>query len=311
MDRHEIEQVFHIQYRGFLDYCNFSCNYCPFSKKSYSLKKEKMDRNCLFKLFLKLKKETQPITLQIVPYGEALIYSYYWEFLAKVSQLPQVLAIGCQTNASFSVEKMIAVFLAQGGKLEKLRLWCSFHPTMISAEKFFFKIQELRQYSIKLCVGAVANPLEKQAIVQLFSMLPKDIYFWLNKMDGRKQPYTIEESDFFKTIDPFFFLEEAHFLADPKNCSSKNLFIEANGDYFACNISKISLGNIYNDKKMLHSYILENQWNKKKCACKECHCFLAYQNRFDLIPELFLFFPYPAFRIITYYQAAFVNYHHF
>ena len=92
MDRHEIEQVFHIQYRGFLDYCNFSCSYCPFSKKSYSLKKERMDRNCLFKLFLKLKKEKQPMTLQIVPYGEALIYPYYWEFLAKVSQLPQVLA---------------------------------------------------------------------------------------------------------------------------------------------------------------------------------------------------------------------------
>ena len=51
MDRHEIEQVFHIQYRGFLDYCNFSCSYCPFSKKSYSLKKERMDRNCLFNLF--------------------------------------------------------------------------------------------------------------------------------------------------------------------------------------------------------------------------------------------------------------------
>lgn len=314
-----ITPIQNIQYRGSLNYCNYSCSYCPFSKKHYSQKKENADRNSLFRLLEKLKEIPSYFTFQIVPYGEALIHSYYWEFMALLSQVPQVKAVGCQTNASFPVQEMMEIFNSYGGITEKLRLWCSFHPTMISAEHFYAQIQQLKNLHITLCVGSVADTSKKEEISKLRSLLPKDIYFWLNQMDGRKNAYTLEDRTFFESIDPFFPLEEMHISARPQTCfagflDSKNkdnlnnsletlngnLFIEANGDIHACNLSRHILGNLY--KETVSSYT--------KCSNRECHCFLSYQNNVTTLPELLLFFPYPSFRIPTYYQAVFFDIDH-
>lgn len=60
--------------------------------------------------------------VQIVPYGEALIYPYYWEGLAALSKSPVIDAVGAQSNFSFPVKEMLSVYRNHGGELEKLRL---------------------------------------------------------------------------------------------------------------------------------------------------------------------------------------------
>ena len=39
--------------------------------------------------------------LMVVPYGEAMLYPWYWEGLAQISALAQTDAVGMQTNLSF------------------------------------------------------------------------------------------------------------------------------------------------------------------------------------------------------------------
>ncbi len=309
------EKIRHIQYRGILDSCNYSCSYCPFSKRPHSPKKEAKDRLCLSRLLEQLKKETERFTFQIVPYGEALIHTYYWEFLAELSRLETVKAVGCQTNASFPAKKMIALFL-KTGDISKLRLWCTFHPSMTSVESFCRQISLLKNYGISLCAGAVADPSRKDALSRFKASLPKDIYFWLNQMDGKRQPYSPEDRAFFESIDPFFLLEETPFPSDPSRCQAEfspdgtlnHIFIKANGDIYACILSKTCLGNLYGQEHISDLLPPGNQKtenlpekpSKKAFQCPRfCHCFLAYQNLSAAIPELAFFAPYPSFRILN------------
>ena len=195
---------------------------------------------------------------------------------------------------------MIGLFL-KTGDISKLRLWCTFHPAMTSAESFCRQISLLRDYGISLCVGAVADPSRKDALSRLKALLPEDIYFWLNQMDGRKQPYFPEDRAFFESIDPFFSLEETRFPSTPEKCLAgfspegvlNNIFIKANGDIYACNLSRECLGNLYKQELLSDIPPLGN----KKCP-KFCHCFLAYQNLSAVISKLTAFSPYLSFRII-------------
>ncbi|MEA7940810.1 hypothetical protein ONO84_24880, partial [Salmonella enterica subsp. enterica serovar Virginia] len=51
------------------------------------------------------------------------------------AQARVVAEIGIQTNASFSLMLLLESFRAGGGDISKLRLWCSFHPSQITAER--------------------------------------------------------------------------------------------------------------------------------------------------------------------------------
>lgn len=293
-----------MKYRGILNSCNYSCHYCPFSKKPFSKKQEALDRMALSRLSSYLEQEKEDFTFQIIPYGEACIYAYYWEFLAKVSQNPHAKAVGCQTNVSFPVEQMITLF-CQNGDIKKLRLWCTFHPSMVSVEDFCQRIKQLREYGILLCVGAVADPSQKEAILALRLRLPKDIYFWLNRMEGRKHPYSPQERTFFEQIDPLFFLEESHFYANPTQCRAGifndgtmgNIFVKADGSIYACPLSNVCLGNLYEKPNVTQKQEHALSSCVKKCNRKECSCFLAYQNHPAALSHLRCLSPYPEFRI--------------
>lgn len=50
----------------------------------------------------------------VVPYGEALIHSWYWEGMAHISMLPWIEAVGAQTNFSFSLEESLGIFEGAG-----------------------------------------------------------------------------------------------------------------------------------------------------------------------------------------------------
>ena len=74
-------------YRGSLKSCNYRCSYCPFSKHPQSQRELEKDRE-QWQSFLKSYPQKAAAlnlgALMVVPYGEAMLYPWYWEGLAQI-----------------------------------------------------------------------------------------------------------------------------------------------------------------------------------------------------------------------------------
>ena len=197
-----------VLYRGCLKSCNYSCSYCPFSKHQTSereLRKDKEQWSLFCQSLLERKEILNIHALMVVPYGEALIHSWYWEGFSNLTGTEFIEAVGAQTNLSFSIETSLRIYREAGGQTDKLRLWATFHPEMISVEEFIEKCCHIKEAGIPLSVGAVGNPENLTIIRKLRDRLPEEIYLWLNKMEGLRRFYTEKEKEEFQAIDPFFF----------------------------------------------------------------------------------------------------------
>lgn len=288
-------------YRGSLRSCNYACSYCPFSKQIGSARQLREDKEALFRFVERINgMESAEGAVQIVPYGEALIYDYYWQGLAALSRNPRLDAVGAQSNFSFSVEQMLDVYRAYGGILDKLRLWGTFHPQMTAVKQFVSQCTKLSACQVQYCVGAVGVPAHLEAVRCLRKELPQQVYLWINKMDGLGRRYTEGEIAAFAKIDAYFGMELAHYTADTQLCAD-NRFVEADGTAYRCNLCQKSLGNLYDGSweeiqesgqtgESMHG--LDDRY---VCGRKECSCYLAYCNRLE--GQMAPFGPYPAFRI--------------
>lgn len=258
-------------YRGYLKSCNYHCGYCPFHKHVRNDKKQ--DEAALRRMVEHLPLFGTPLNVMITPYGEALRLRYYMDALADISRYPHVEAVGIQTNAAFSLATLLEAFDAGGGDIRKLRLWCSFHPSQISAARFLQQCLALSAAGIIFCVGAVANLQDIEVFRWLRQQLPEDIYFWFNANERTSARHTDEEIALFGAMDPLYSVETQTWPAQLDTCSAgrKSLFMNAEGDLFACHLSKIKVGNLYQQK--LHP---------PACQATQCHCFLAYQHRCDI-----------------------------
>lgn len=292
-----------VLYRGNLKSCNYHCSYCPFSKRPVSKQELEKDKEQWFSFLSSYSKKAALLNigaLMVVPYGEAMIYPWYWEGLAYLSKLSQTDAVGIQTNLSFSISKFLDSYQKAGGILEKLRIWATFHPEMTTVLEFAEKCKKLQKERVLLCAGSVGVPENLEILCQLKEELKlkkekeKDIYLWINKMDGLKRAYTKEEIEAFTEIDPYFKRELLSIPADITKCKER-LFIEANGKLHTCNISPI----------------VEEKWEElkeifpePKCKRKVCSCYLAYAGRKNVMNKI-LFGAYPLFRIPRRLKAVF------
>lgn len=298
-----MEKYMQWYYRGSMHGCNYTCAYCPFSKKRDSASSLEKDKESLYRFVRymndNLCKDMPHNAVQIVPYGEAMQYDYYYKALAVLSKNDYIDAVGIQSNMSFSVENMLLSYKESGGDLSKLRIWGTFHPDMTDIERFTKKCDSLSEAGIKYCVGAVAVPEKIEILRELRKRLPKAVYMWLNRMDIRNDTdkkyngtkkciYTREQIHEFEQIDRYFFMEMRHHRADRLKCND-SLFVETDGTVHGCNICKQTMGNLYeNDIKTICSM-------EKRCSRKECDCYLSYCNQKE--DEMMAFGSYPAFRI--------------
>lgn len=276
-----------IYYRGSLNFCNYSCPYCPFSRKRESERQLEKDRKEWFRFVEEMEKCEFCGAIQIVPYGEALIHGYYWEGLAQLSQCGGIQAVGAQSNFSFPVEEMLELYESRGGKREKLRLWGTFHPAMTSSEDFLKQCSRLQEAGALFCVGSVGVPENIRVLSELRRRLDDQIYMWVNKMDGLGRRYKEDEIQAFAAIDRYFELELRNFQPDARECEG-SLMIEGDGSIRSCILCHHRMGNLY--KEGLEGF------TGKRCTRQVCNCFLSYGSRKD-IPELASFLPFPAFRI--------------
>lgn len=275
-----------VLYRGSLKSCNYHCSYCPFSKHAPSQKENDRDRQQWFsfvRTYVEQAEERSIHALMVTPYGEALVYPWYWEGLAYVSALAVTDAAGAQTNLGFPVKEALDHFRKAGGKTEKLRLWATFHPQMTAAGEFAQSCRICMEQGVQICAGAVGVPGNLELLRQLREELPQEIYFWINKMDGLGRAYTDREIKAFSEIDPYFFRELEEHPADVSQCRDR-IFTEGNGTQSFCSLSAAP----------------------GICTRKRCSCYLAYGGRENLLNQM-LFGPYPLFRIPRRPKAVFLD----
>jgi len=181
--------------------------------------------------------------------------------------------VGCQTNLSFNVQDFVKSFEYASVPSAKIRLWCSFHPSQVSLEDFIYKCMCLFDMAISFCVGAVGDPRNLDVLQMLREKLPTTVYFWINAL--KRYPYTQAEHSAFSQIDPLFALETTYFPAEPSKCSAgrESLFVDGDGNTYACPISHVRIGNIYHNGK---------EKCDKICRAEACSCYLAYVNRRDI-----------------------------
>lgn len=308
-----------VLYRGSLKSCNYQCSYCPFSKHPPSVRELEQDREQWLSFVGELAQCGQTLgigALLVVPYGEALLHSWYWDGLAQISRLPEIDAVGAQTNLSFPVRQSMKNFVRVGGVAEKLRIWATFHPEMTTVSAFAEKCRQLREEGVALSAGAVGVPDNIALLCELREKLPSEIYLWFNKMDGLKRAYTPGEKKAFAEIDPCFSRELKVFPADVAQCH-KRLFVEGGGRLRLCNISRLLDGSwqeLCEEKQTQPAAVSVDREPERKeknvsffrCGRKRCSCFLAYGGRDNLVNRM-LFGPYPLFRIPRRPKAVFLD----
>ena len=279
-------------YRGSLKSCTYQSSYCPFSKHRRSERELWKDQSQWMDLVRRA--EERPVrTLMVVPYGEALIHPWYWEGLGRITALPGLQAAGAQTNGSFPVQESLERFRKAGGELDKLRLWVTFHPEMVSVRTFAETCTMLREEGVRLCAGAVGVPGNLELLKELRRKLPEDLYLWVNRMDGLRRSYTAEEREAFCAVDPYFERELADVPPEPDQCRGR-LFLEGDGRRKTCNISR------YRPDP------LEEGYGEPLCKSRRCSCYLAYGGRRNFINQV-IFGPWPIFRIPRRPKAVFLD----
>lgn len=283
-------------YRGSLKSCNYSCSYCPFAKRrpsSAELSKDCEDWNRFAASF-----ETQGKgcgAVMVVPYGEALIHAWYWEGFARLSRLDTLEAVGAQSNLSFDIEGCLHTYEKAGGKIEKLRLWATFHPKMVTVSHFADQCRLLMAAGVRFCAGAVGVPENLEILSRLRETLPSEVYLWINPMDGLKRRYTKAEEDGFTRIDPLFSGALRVRKAEPEQCRGR-LFVEADGRMRQCNIGLSSAANWYDCSRE----------EAVSCGRNICSCYLAYGGREDYEHRI-QFGRWPLFRIPWSPKAVFLD----
>lgn len=298
-----------ILYRGSLKSCNYRCNYCPFSKHPKSERELLRDKEQWFQFCGSVAERVVGIDIgavMVVPYGEALIHPWYWEGLGRLASVETMDGVGAQTNLSFPAGQCLEIYEKAGGTAEKLRLWATFHPSMTTVEEFSEKCTDLWRRGVSLSVGAVGTVGHLEAVRELRDRLPKEVYLWINKMDGLKRAYTGKELKQFEDIDPYFRRELEMAAADPTVCKGR-LFVEADGTLRRCNISRPLRENWYDfEKKGFPGQIWETEEKAGSCGRKSCSCYLAYGGREEVMNRV-MFGPYSLFRIPRRPKAAFLD----
>lgn len=286
----DVKPITHIYYRGSLRFCNYDCSYCPFSKNQGSgaqLHRDRLQFSRFVRKIGQMGSEGFCGTVQIVPYGEALVHEHYWRGMAELSSFPHIRAVGAQSNFSFPVGDMLARFRSWGGQTGKLRLWGTFHPEMTTVEAFVKQCGGLLEEGIAFCVGAVGVPRYTGQLTKLRSLLAPSVYMWINKMDGLGRAYTEQEIRTFLRLDPYFETELRHFGTNAEFCAG-SVLVGGNGSVRPCIRCRGEMGNLYMDGL--------DGLKEKCCTAGVCDCFLTYGSRGD-IAELADFQPDPAFRI--------------
>ncbi len=253
-------------YRGPLSSCNYDCHYCPFAKHHETADELAADQRALERFIgWTAERHEDRLSLFFTPWGEALVRRWYQDALAQLSQMPQVRKVAIQTNLSCRLD-----WLAQCDR-SKLGLWCTFHPSQTTRQKFLIQCRELDQQQVPYSVGAVGLKEDLDEISRLREELSPDIYLWINAYKSRAGYYTEENVRQFESIDPLFRINTQYHASLGRSCraGASVVTVDGDGNLFRCHFINQQIGNLYQPG-------FEKSLSERPCTNATCGCHIGY-----------------------------------
>ena len=265
--------VLSLLYRGTLASCNYACGYCPFAKKQDSRAALARDAREVARFTGWVATQQRSISVLFTPWGEALVRRHYRAAMASLATLPHVRQVALQTNLSGPLN-----WLENLPGLEKIGLWCTYHPDQTTLVRFLERCARLDAMGVRYSVGVVAMHEHYDAIRALRAALPAQTYLWLNAYDRRGPGYySAEDLAWLDAIDPWFALNRRPLPSRGKAClaGELSLSVDGDGELARCHFVPERLGNLYTDD-------LADMLQERSCPRFKCDCYIGYAQRRDL-----------------------------
>ena len=263
-----MKERWNILYRGPLSSCNYACGYCPFAKTRNSISELREDAQMLER-FVNWVEGLAPreVGVLFTPWGEALVHPAYQNSLRRLSAMPHVRRAAIQTNLACSLDWLDDV------DRDAVALWCTFHPTETSVERFVAKIERLEAMGVRHSVGVVGMKDHLTTIDELRGKLPRNTYLWVNAFKKSRRYYEREHIDFLTEIDPHFPTNLRQHPSLGKECRAGDTSFTVDGDGVArrCHFIETPIGNIYEPR-------FEEKLGPGACPNRSCGCHIGYVN---------------------------------
>ena len=265
--------VLSLLYRGTLASCNYACAYCPFAKKQDSRAALARDAREVARFTGWVSRQQRAIGVLFTPWGEALVRRHYRAAMQQLAGLPHVRQVALQTNLAGPL-----TWLEGLPGLEKIGLWCTYHPGQTTLARFVERCARLDAMGVRYSVGVVALHEHYDAIAALRAALPEHVYLWLNAYDRRGPGYySTEDLAWLDAIDPWFRQNRRPAPSRGKGCHAgeASLSVDGDGELTRCHFVPERLGNLYQDN-------LADLLQERSCPRFKCDCYIGYAQRKDL-----------------------------
>jgi hypothetical protein len=263
-----------ILYRGPLSSCNYGCEYCPFAKRRETREELAADARALGRFVDWVERQGgdavghavgRTISVLFTPWGEALVRRSYQEALGRLTNLPHVRRAAIQTNISCRLD--------WAGRCDraKLALWCTYHPTETTRERFAAKCREMDAMGLRYSVGVVGVKEHVAEAEALRRVLRPDVYLWVNAYKRVDDYYTPDDLDRLTAVDPMFPVNNVRHPSRGLACrAGESVFsVDGDGTMRRCHFIKTPIGNIY-----------EPAWERAlrptPCTNDTCGCHIGY-----------------------------------
>jgi MoaA/NifB/PqqE/SkfB family radical SAM enzyme len=255
-----------ILYRGILSSCNYDCHYCPFAKQWDSPVELRTDRDQLLHFCTWIQEHpSHEFAVFFTPWGEALIRKWYRDEIVALSWLPHVTKVAVQTNLSCRLDWLAAA------NLEKIGLWCTYHPNQTDGDTFLAQCRHLDQLGASYSVGCVGLREHQDDIERLQRRLSQGVYLWINAYKSSSDYYDQALFDAFERIDRLFptNAKSHESLGRACQCGSRVFTVDGLGNMRRCHFVKEIIGNIY-------SADFELALRNEPCPNATCGCHIGY-----------------------------------
>lgn len=255
-----------ILYRGPLSSCNYACEYCPFAKRVETRAELDRDRSALERFVRWCEgRISDRLGVLFTPWGEALVRPWYQEALTRLTGLPNVPKAAIQTNLSCRLDWV------EDCDRARLALWCTYHPSDVTRQRFVTKCQELKARGVRFSVGVVGLKEHRAEIDALRAELPADIYLWINAYKRLPDYYDDDIARAFAEIDPLFPVNNKHHPSRDESCraGASVISVDGDGDVRRCHFIPESIGNIYAPD-------FDDCLRERPCTNSTCGCHIGY-----------------------------------
>jgi MoaA/NifB/PqqE/SkfB family radical SAM enzyme len=266
-----------VLFRTALEWCNYTCGYCPWNATVKRLPAEvfRRDEERVRRIVDRVAELPEPVEFFITPKAEYLVLPYWRSAVARLLALPQVRRVTVQTNLSFDV----AAFL-DAVDASRLALWTTYHPSEVPAEergRLHAKWRLLRQRGVRFSVGIVGTRENLPHMHDLRHRLPADVYLWVNAYQREPNYYTAEELAAVRRVDPYFDLNNQSFPSRGRPCSAgeRAVYLDEAGDLRRCFFVGEVIGNLFADGWRTLA-------GPQPCPRDSCHCYVGHMHIVEL-----------------------------